>query len=295
MNNLAIDAAPVPDRPVRPSIQFLRRAWSYRRTQVGAALVGLVITIALVGPVVAPHDPAMFVTAPYAPPSADALLGGDTVGYDVLSRFLWGGRSILLMSFASAGLGLVIGVTVGLLAAYSRPRVDDMLMRSVDVMLAFPSIILGLVAVAAVGPRPWLIVVAVAVTTAPRIARVTRGAAIEIVQRDFVRSAQALGESRTRILLGDVLPNIAGPLSVEAGIRLTYAIALIAALSFLGFGLQAPAADWGLMINENRQGLTIQPWGVILPVVAIAVLSVGTGLLGDGVARATAGVGEDAE
>jgi peptide/nickel transport system permease protein len=120
---------------------------------------------------------------------------------------------------------------------------------------------------------------------------VTRGAALEVVERDFVKSAEALGESRWSILVGELLPNISSPLLVEFGLRLTYSIGLVAAVSFLGFGLQPPAADWGLMINENRVGLTIQPWPVVLPVIAVGLLTIGTNLITDGIARAAIGIG----
>ena len=163
-------------------------------------------------------------------------------------------------------------------------------MRGMDVILAFPSIVLALVAVATVGSKLWLLVLVVGLTTMPRVARVTRGASLEIVERDYVHAAQAMGEPRRKILIGEILPNVTSPLLVEASLRLTYSIGLIAGLSFLGFGLQPPAADWGLMINENRQGLTIQPWGVVMPVIAIALLTIGTSLIGDGVARASAGI-----
>ena len=143
---------------------------------------------------------------------------------------------------------------------------------------------------ATVGPSLWLLVVAVGLTTMPRAARVTRGAAVEIVERDFVRAAEAIGLPRRRILVGEVLPNIASPLVVETTLRLTFNIAVVAGLSFLGFGLQPPAADWGLMINENKNGLTIQPWPVLLPVIAIALLTIGTSLIGDGLSRAAIGI-----
>jgi peptide/nickel transport system permease protein len=159
------------------------------------------------------------------------------------------------------------------------------------VIIAFPPIVLALVAVATVGPEIWLLVVAVAVITAPRTARVTRGAALEIVERDFVNAAEAIGVGRVKILFGEILPNVTSPLLVEASLRLTYSIALIAGLSFLGFGLRPPAADWGLMINENRQGLAIEPWGAALPVIAIALLTIGTSLVGDSLSRATIGIG----
>jgi peptide/nickel transport system permease protein len=274
----------------RPLVLLARRAWHQDRTKVGGALVCLLVGVALIGPIVAPHAPTEFAAAPFAPPSAAAPLGADNLGRDVLSRFLWGGRSVLGLSLAATAIGLVLGALIGLVAAYSRSVLDDVLMRGMDVILAFPSIVLALVAVATVGPTLWLLVLAVGLTTAPRVARVTRGASLEIVERDFVQAAEAMGASRRTILLTEILPNILSPLLVEASLRLTYSIGLIAGLSFLGFGLQPPAADWGLMINENRQGLTVQPWGVVLPVIALALLTIGTSLIGDGLARAAAGI-----
>jgi peptide/nickel transport system permease protein len=277
-------------RRPRPLSLLLRRSLRQLRTKIGLTLVLLLAGVAVVGPLFAPDAPAAFAGAPYAHPSSHALLGTDNLGRDVLSRFLWGGRSILGLSVAATAIGLFLGVSIGLIAAYSRGPVDDVLMRGMDVILAFPSIVLALVAVATVGPKLWLLTLVVGLTTMPRVARVTRGASLEIVERDYVHAAQAMGEPRGRILTGEILPNITSPLLVEASLRLTYAIGLIAGLSFLGFGLQPPNADWGLMINENRQGLTVQPWGVVMPVVAIALLTIGTSMIGDGVARASAGI-----
>ena len=277
----------------RPLVLLWVRAWRQTRTKIGFALVALLVVIALVGPYFAPHSPSEFAGAPYSPDAG--VFGTDSLGRDVLSRFLWGGRSILGLAIAATAIGLTLGITIGLVAAYSRSWLDDFLMRGMDMILAFPAIVLALVAVATVGPQLWLLVLAVGFTTAPRVARVTRGASLEVVERDFVRAAEAIGESRRKILLGEILPNITSPLTVEASLRLTYAVALIAGLSFLGFGLQPPAADWGLMINENRQGLTVQPWGVVLPVVAIALLTIGTSLIGDGLSRAAAGIDRGSE
>ena len=274
----------------RPIVLLFRRAWQVGRTKVGVTLVLLLVATALIGPLFAPYSPSEFAAIPFAKPSGHTLLGADNLGRDVLSRFLWGGRSVLGLSLLATALGLALGVTIGLIAAYTRTILDDVLMRGMDVILAFPSIVLALVLVATVGPKIWLLIVAVGITTMPRVARVTRGAALEVVERDFVQAAEAIGESRTKILFGEILPNITSPLMVEASLRLTYSIGLIAALSFLGFGLQPPAADWGLMINENRQGLTVQPWGSVMPVIAIALLTIGTSLIGDGLARAAIGI-----
>jgi peptide/nickel transport system permease protein len=269
---------------------LLRDATRLWRTRIGLALILLVVGVALVGPFVAPHGPQDFVGAPNSGPSPVARFGTDLIGQDVWSRFLYGGRGILVLATASTALGLLLGIAIGLIAAYSRGVVDDILMRAMDVILAFPQIMLALVAIATVGPKEWVIVLAVGFTTMPRVARVTRGAAQPVVERDFVGAAEALGVPRYRILLGEVLPNVLSPLLVEASLRLTYSIGLIAALAFLGFAPNPNGADWGLMIQENQIALIVQPWGVVLPVIAVALLTIGTGLLGDGIGRAAAGI-----
>ncbi len=266
------------------------RLW---RTRIGMAIVVLLVAIAIFGPYVAPHGAnEFFGVTPNSPPSSKALFGTDHSGYDVWSRFLDGGRQILVMATLATVLGLVLGTLIGLTAAYARNALDDVLMRAMDVILAFPQIMLALVAIATVGPSAWLIVLTVGLTTMPRVARISRGAAQPIIERDFVAAAEALGVPRLRILVREVLPNVLSPLLVEANLRLTYSIGLIASLAFLGFSANTnDAADWGFMIQENRLALSSdQPWGVVLPMLAIALLTVGTGLVGDGLARAAAGI-----
>lgn len=279
-------------QPGRPWRLLVSTAWSQHRTKIGVAITLLIAGIAFIGPFVAPYEPDQGVenALPYAPPSRDTWFGTDDLGRDVFSRFLSGGFSVLVLSGLSTALGIVLGVAVGLTAAYSRGKLDDLLMRGMDVLLSLPQIVFALVLAATVGSELWLLVLAVGLTTMPRAARVTRGAAVEVVERDFVRAAEAIGVPRRRILFSEVLPNITSPLIVETTLRLTFNVAVVAGLSFLGFGLQPPAADWGLMINENRNGLTIQPWPVVLPVIAIALLTIGTSLIGDGVSRAAIGI-----
>jgi peptide/nickel transport system permease protein len=300
----AIDAGleaavePVPGAAVlqrRPWLGILRNALRLGRTKIGAGIVALMIAIAVLGPLVAPHSPTEFVAVPNTGPGSDALFGADALGRDVLSRFLHGGLSVLWMAAAATLIGVIAGVVIGLVAAYTRNWVDDVLMRASDVVLAFPQIILALLAVSAIGPKLWLIVIVVAVTHAPRVARVMRGAAQEVVERDFIQAAEAVGEKRSRIVFGELLPNVTSPLLVEIGLRMTYSIGLVAAISFLGFGLQPPTADWGLMINENRLSITVQPWAVLLPVLAIGLLTVGTNLVTDGIARAAIGIDRRSE
>jgi len=293
--DLGLEAAvePVPGGAVlqrRPWLGILRNALRLGRTKIGVGIVALIVVIAVFGPLVSPHSPTEFVAVPNSGPSSDALFGADALGRDVFSRFLHGGLSVLWMAAVATLIGVGVGVGVGLVAAYSRNWLDDVLMRTSDVVLAFPQIILALLAVSAIGPKLWLIVLVVGVTHMPRVARVMRGAAQEVVERDFVKAAEAVGEKRSRIVFGELLPNVTSPLLVELGLRMTYSIGLVAAVSFLGFGLQPPAADWGLMINENRLSITVQAWSVLLPVLAIGFLTVGTNLITDGIARAAIGI-----
>jgi peptide/nickel transport system permease protein len=281
---------PAPPRRRRPWFALIVGAWHQGRTKVGLLLLLLLVGTALIGPYVAPSSPTEFVAPPFSTPSDYGWLGSDFLGRDVWSRFLWGGRTVLALSTLATLMGMVLGTAIGLVAAYSRGVLDDVLMRAMDVLLSFPQIVFALVLAATVGPQLWLLVLAVGITTTPRVARIARGAAVEVVERDFIRAAEAIGEPRRRILLGDVLPNITGPLVVEASLRLSFNIAVVAGLSFLGFGIQPPNADWGLMINENKNGLTIQPWPVILPVAAIGLLTIATSLVGDGLSRSVAGI-----
>jgi peptide/nickel transport system permease protein len=280
---------PMPPSGVRGT-SLLRRSLRLWRTRIGVALVGMLVLLAIIGPYVAPYGPSTPVGAPNSNPSSKAVLGTDYLGQDVLSRLLYGGRSILVIAVIATALGLVAGAAIGLVAAYSRNALDDVLMRGMDVILAFPQIMLALVAVAIVGPHAWIIVVAIALTTAPRIARVARGAAQPVVERDFIAASEAMGVPRWRIVSGELLPNTLGPLMVEASLRLTYSIAVIAALAYLGLSPDPNGANWGTMIQENQLVLVVQPWGAVAPIIAIALLTIGTGLIGDGIARTAAGI-----
>jgi peptide/nickel transport system permease protein len=289
----AAEAVQADDPPAPPPVRatsLLRVALRLWRTRVGVTLVVLLFLLAIIGPFVAPYGPSAPVGPPNSLPSGAAVLGTDYLGQDVLSRLLDGGRSILVMALIATAAGLLAGVAIGLVAAYARNALDDVLMRLMDVIMAFPQIMLALVAVAVVGPESWVIVVAIALTTAPRIARVARGAAVSVVERDFIACCEAMGVPRWRILSGEVLPNILGPLMVEASLRMTYSVGVIAALAFLGLAPDPNGPNWGTMIQQNQLALAVQPWGAVAPIIAIALLTMGTGLIGDGIARTAAGI-----
>ena len=269
---------------------LLRRSWAVGRTKVGLALTLLVVAVAVVGPFVAPESETGFVGLANVRDAPGTLFGTDNIGRDVWSRFLYGGISLLWLSALCTIIGVGSGLLVALLAGYSRTWVDEVLMRTTDVFLAFPAIVLALLFLAVFQPQPWTVVLTVAAGHAPRVARVMRAAVLDVAGRDYVRSAESMGLRRWPIRLGDLLPNVTGPLMVESGLRLTYSVGLVAGLGFLGLsGLEADQADWGQMINENRVAFEVQPWAVLLPVVAIGLLTVGTNLVADGIARAAAG------
>jgi len=272
---------------------LFRRMLSQRQARIGLVLTGSIVLVSVLGPLLLPwatgYTSTEFSGRPFQP---DGLFGTDNLGRDVLSRFLDGGLRLLAYSAAATALGMVLGTALGMIAAYQGGKIDSLIMRGNDVLLALPQLVFALLAITVLGPQGWVLVTVIGITHAPRIARVTRSATSSVITEDFVRAAEMYAVPRWKILARDVLPNITGPLMVELGLRMTYSIAAIASLSFLGLGLQPPTADWGLMINENRIALTIQPWGVILPVLAIAVLTVGINLITDSLARASATIEE---
>jgi len=284
--------SPAPAAPAGPARRrgTLRSAWRRAQTKVGAVLIVLIVALALLGPLVAPHGPTQFVGPPFTPANARAPLGTDYLGRDVLSVTLYGGRSLLWMAVAATTLGVVIGVALGMIAAYSRTLLDDLIMRLLDVLYAFPYIVLVLLFVSLLGSDPALIVAIVALGWVPGVARTARGITLEVVTRDFVHAADVIGVPKRTILVREVLPNLSTPLMVEYALRLTWSVGVISALSFLGFGVQPPASDWGLMINQNRDGLAVNPWSVLAPIICIAVFAIGTNLIADGISRTIAGV-----
>lgn len=259
-----------------------RRALGQRRLMVGAVITLVVVAFAVIAPHFAPYGEQEVVGPPY---SDQGLLGTDYLGQSVLARLMYGGTTILIVAVLATVLGMVLGVLVGVTAAYAGGWWDEIIMRLNDVALAFPQILLALVVLTSVSPTGWLIALLIGVSHAPRVARVARGVALGIVSRDFVVAAEALGERRSRVILAEVLPNMSTPLLAEAGLRLTYSIGLVGGLGFLGFSADPGAANWGLMVNENKLGLSTQPWCVLAPVLMIAIFAIGTNLMADGIAR----------
>ena len=273
----------------RTSESFTRRVLRQPAAKLGIVLTAIVLLLAVLGPLAVPAWTGYGTNSFAGKPFQTGVFGTDNLGRDVLSRFLAGGWRLLLYSALATVVGVGLGTVLGMLAALRGGWLDSVIMRCGDVLLAIPQLVFALLAVTVLGPQGWVLVLVIGVTHAPRVARVIRAATAGVVAEDYVLASQMYAVPQWKILTRDVVPNIMGPLMVEVGLRLTYSIGAVASLSFLGLGMQPPTPDWGLMINENRIALSLQPWGVILPVLAIAVLTVGTNLIADAVAGASAG------
>jgi ABC-type dipeptide/oligopeptide/nickel transport system permease subunit len=252
---------------------------------LGLVLVAFVVGVALIGPLVAPHAADAPVGVPGTGPSADAPLGTDFLGRDVLSRVLHGGLTVLYLAIAATLLAYLLGSVVGLLAGYLRSVVDPILMRAVDFVLAFPPLIFLLVLLAGAGNSRAILVVGTAFVLFPGVARLVRAATLEASVTGYVEAAVARGERAVAVVGREILPNIVQYVMTDFGLRFSGAVILVASVNFLGLGLQPPTADWGLMISENRVVITANIWAVAAPAIMLGLLTVGVNLIGDAYAR----------
>jgi peptide/nickel transport system permease protein len=268
-------------RRIAPMFAFA----STGRGRVGLVILFVVLAAALFGPFFAPDDPAAIIGAPGQPPGHGALLGTDYLGHDVLSRTLWGGRSVLWLALTATAIAYAAGSLIGLVAGYNRNLLDPLLMRTVDVILVFPPLLFFLIAATSFGTSEAVLILGVAIVLTPGIARIVYTATRETAVRGFVEAAVARGETTVAILRREIVPNIMGPLIANMGLSLTFAILLVAAVNFLNLGLQPPAANWALMIAENRPVLSLNVWSTVAPAALIAGLTIGVNLVGDAISH----------
>jgi peptide/nickel transport system permease protein len=250
---------------------------------LGAAIVLFVVVIALLADVITPYDPAWQIDERLMPPNADYVLGLDEFGRDVYSRIIYGARVSLYVGMVSvAFIALPIGVTLGVLAGYFRGWVDTLLSRIVDVMFAFPSIILAIVIVGIMGPSLTNAMIAIGIVYSPTFARIARGSTLAVGNLDYITASRTIGARDRRIIWRHVLPNIAAPVIIQTTLALSTAILAEAALSFLGLGTQPPMPSWGNMLGTGRRYMELAPWVAIYPGVAIMITVLGFNLAGDG-------------
>jgi len=249
----------------------------------GTVILLLVLSLVIFGAALAPYDPEAFHTQDRLEgPSAAFWLGTDNFGRDILSRLLHGARATVLFGVVATAAGTAIGALVGLASGYVGGRVDELIMRGVDSLLAIPNLLLTLLIVTVLGASTTNAILAVALSFAPGMSRVARSVTLSVRTRDFVNAAIARGERTSYILMREMLPNVVAPVIVEGSIRVAFAIMLGATLSYLGLGAQPPASDWGLMIADARQYMFRNPWLVVWPGVGIALVAIGFNLFGDG-------------
>jgi peptide/nickel transport system permease protein len=260
----------------------------HKMASLGAALVILVALSALLAPWLSPHDPLeQDVLSRLAAPSAEFPLGNDSFGRDILSRILWGGRVSLLVGTSAVLLAILIGGVLGMLAGYIGGAFDRIVMAAMDVLLSFPTLVMGLLVVAMLGPTVGNLILAITLTAIAPFARIARAPTLAIKERDFIEAGRALGFSNLRIMAVHILPNIIDEILVMASLWLATAIRTEASLSFIGLGVRPPTATWGGMIREGFENILDAPWLAIFPSLAILVIMLGLNMLGDGLRDAT--------
>lgn len=254
---------------------------------LGFIIVSGWLFVATFAPLLAPYDPLTIYTPLLTPGSEDNagrlyLLGTDMLGRDILSRLIWGTRTVLLWSFLATFTAFMVGMLMGLMAGYYRGKVDIFLSFVANTVLSFPVLVLYIVIILALGASGSNIVIAVTFASAPAIFRIVRALTIDLRNRDYVLAAMTQGESDWRIMLVEILPNTSGPLIVDFCLRVGYTAIMIGVLGFLGLGLPPPTPDWGGMVNEGRSMAIVFPYLVISPCIAISSLMLGLSLLADG-------------
>lgn len=264
----------------------LRRLFASRTTALGTTIVLLFILVAIFAPILAPYEyNQQIYSDARQPPSSTHWFGTDHLGRDVFSRVLLGAGDIFTLAGVGTLLAVITGMAFGLLSGYWGDLFDEILMRLFDGLLAIPALLLSLLLLGTLGPSRNSILIVILVVYTPIVARVVRSAVLSVKNKSFVEAARLQGESLGRILFREILPSVMPTLAVEAALRFSYAIFLVASLGFLGVGVQPPSPNWGLMVNEARPYVSQLPWAMYFPAATIAVVVIGVNLMADGVKR----------
>jgi peptide/nickel transport system permease protein len=261
----------------------VRRMLSNQKIVTSLAILLPIVVVVALGETITPYDPTQtHVVDRFAGPSDKYPLGTDHLGRDLLSRVIVGGQSSLILGFGAAGLSLLVGVPIGLTAGFLKGRVDEVLMRLMDIMISIPSLILGILILVSLSSSLTNVIIAVGFVYIPRVARVTRSATLSVSEEPFVLAAKARGDSTPRILFREILPNVSAPIIVEGSIRVGYGILTGTGLSFLGLGTGPPHPDWGFMIAQARVHIYQSPWMLLWPGLTLVATIVAMNMLGDG-------------
>lgn len=265
--------------------QFLvavQELYRHASSAIGATIFVVFLLMALLGPLIAPHGAnEQIVEDVRQPPSSDHWFGTDNLGRDVFSRVVLGARDVLGLAGLGTLAAVVLGTTIGLVSGYYGGWLDEVVMRFFDSILSLPALLLALLLLGSLGPSRNSVLVVITVVYTPIVARVVRSVVLSVKTKEFVEAAQVQGESLWYILFREIFPSTLPALAVEASLRFSYAIFLVASLGFLGVGVQPPSPDWGLMVKEGRANFTQTPWALYFPSGAIAVVVVGVNLVAD--------------
>jgi peptide/nickel transport system permease protein len=263
-----------------------RRLGRYPATLLGFLIVGFFLVMAVIGPWVAPYGYAdQVLSERFQPPSQKHLLGTDRFGRDVFSRILIGSRDVYVVAGSSALLAVLLGLTLGLIAGYFGGLVDEILMRLIDVLLSIPPLLLAMIVLFTLGGSRINVILVVGFLYIPMVSRVVRSVVLDLKTQQFVEAAKLRGESSLYIMFREILPNVLPSLAVEASMRFSYAIFLVASLGFLGLGVQPPSPDWGLMVGEARTTFIQARWALLGPAGAVVILVIGVAFMSDGLRR----------
>ncbi|HID93680.1 MAG TPA: nickel ABC transporter permease subunit NikC [bacterium (Candidatus Stahlbacteria)] len=266
-----------------PSIEVFRRLKKHRLAVIGAVIILTLLFIAIFAPFIAPHDPIeQNLEKRLLPPNKEYPFGTDHLGRCILSRIIYGTRVSLQIGVIVVGISSIIGVVLGLIAGFRGGLIDEIIMRTVDILLAFPGIILALVIAGILGPSLFNVMLALSLIGWTSYARVVRGTVLSEKEKEFVEAAKALGASDTRIMFYHILPNVMAPVIVMATLGIAHVILAAAALSFLGLGAQPPTPEWGSMLNDGRAFMQTAPHLTIFPGLTIMVTVLAFNFLGDG-------------
>jgi peptide/nickel transport system permease protein len=278
--------------PITLPVAPVRRKWlrilRSRTAVVGLCLIGVWVLLAILAPILPLYSPteqdAMAMMNPN--PSVAHWLGTDILGRDILSRLIYGARTVLVVAPLSVAVAMIAGIALGMLAGYFGGWVDTVISRASDIILAFPVLVLYVILIANIGPSVLNIIIATTIASAPGIGRITRGLVLGLKEQEYVAAARLRAESTLYIMLVEILPNCRGPLIVDGCLRIGYTIITIGILGFLGLGLPAPNPDWGGMVRESTTVINVWPFMSLLPSLAIVTLVLGFNLLADGIREA---------
>jgi peptide/nickel transport system permease protein len=277
-----LQMAPRPKDRVKALLHGFRLLLKEPSFTAGIVVLLLLVLMAVFAPIVAPYDPAL--TNPseaLTGPSSSHLMGTDQLGRDVLSRIAYGARLSMLVSILAVSISITLGTLLGLVGGYLRGATDGIVMRAMDILLAFPGLVLALVLAAVLGPGIGSVIMAVGVAGVPTFARVTRGAVMSAAAEDYVLAARSTGCGAVRIMFRHVLPNVAGPIMILGTLYLAFAVLAASTLSFLGVGVRPPTAEWGAMVNEGRNVMIAGWWVGLFPATMIMLFVLAVNLVGD--------------